>query len=135
MLLKVYGWKGANLIFAGLCLSCAAFGALMRPLELKVKIIEPEKKETDNVETSLQNISTTSNETSNKRKCSGWTRAISSLESKFQVVDQKQVTMANNNLAKGIIPMNTSTLMSHVVLGIDIRPNTELVKTFIAIII
>ena len=111
----------------------------MRPLELKVKIIEPEKKEMDITETSHQNIPITSietsKETSNKRKSSGWTRAISSLESKFQVVDQKQVTMANNNLAKGIIPMNTSTLMSHVVLGIDIRPNTELVKTFIAIII
>ena len=45
-LLSVYGWKGANLIFAGLCLNCAAFGALMRPLELKAKIIEPEKEET-----------------------------------------------------------------------------------------
>ncbi len=33
-LLDEYGWKGANLIFAGLCLNCAVFGALMRPLEL-----------------------------------------------------------------------------------------------------
>ena len=137
MLLKVYGWKGANLIFAGLCLSCAAFGALMRPLELKIKIIQPEKKETDNTETSLQNVPTTSietsNATSNKRKSSVWTRAISSLESKFQVVDKKQ--MAENTLAKGIIPMNTSTLMSHVVFGIEVNSNVKLVKTFIALII
>ena len=40
-LLTVFGWKGANLIFAGLCLNCAVFGALMRPLELKAKIIPP----------------------------------------------------------------------------------------------
>eukprot|EP00095_Tigriopus_kingsejongensis_P002022 snap_masked-scaffold1627_size33010-processed-gene-0.3 protein:Tk02022 transcript:snap_masked-scaffold1627_size33010-processed-gene-0.3-mRNA-1 annotation:"monocarboxylate transporter" len=30
------GWKGANLIFAGFCLSCSIFGALMRPLELEI---------------------------------------------------------------------------------------------------
>ena len=123
------------MIFAGLCLSCAAFGALMRPLELKVKIIEPEKKETNDNETSLQNIPTTSietsNETSNKRKSSGWTRAISSLESKFQVMDKKQMPMANNTLAKGIIPMNTSTLMSHVVFGIEESSNSKLVSIFI----
>ena len=35
-LLESYGWKGSNLIFAGLCFNCAVFGALMRPLELKV---------------------------------------------------------------------------------------------------
>lgn len=38
-LLEAYGWKGSNLIFAGLCLNCAVFGALMRPLELKAKVI------------------------------------------------------------------------------------------------
>ncbi|KRT80991.1 membrane transporter [Oryctes borbonicus] len=32
-LLEIYGWKGANLIFAGLILNCVVFGALMRPLE------------------------------------------------------------------------------------------------------
>lgn len=41
-LLEQYGWKGSNLIFAGLCLNCAVFGALMRPLELKAKVIEPD---------------------------------------------------------------------------------------------
>ena len=40
-LLEAYGWKGSNLIFAGLCLNCAVFGALMRPLELKAKVVEP----------------------------------------------------------------------------------------------
>ena len=40
-LLEAYGWKGANLIFAGLCLNCAVFGALMRPLELKAKEMPP----------------------------------------------------------------------------------------------
>ncbi len=35
-LLDLYGWRGANLIFAGLCLNCAVFGALMRPLELTI---------------------------------------------------------------------------------------------------
>ncbi len=35
-LLDVYGWRGANLIFAGLCLNCAVFGALMRPLEITI---------------------------------------------------------------------------------------------------
>lgn len=32
MLLENFGWKGANLILAGLILNCAVFGALMRPL-------------------------------------------------------------------------------------------------------
>ncbi|XP_018905157.2 uncharacterized protein [Bemisia tabaci] len=32
-LIEQYGWKGANLILAGLILNCAVFGALMRPLE------------------------------------------------------------------------------------------------------
>ncbi|XP_065156423.1 monocarboxylate transporter 14 isoform X2 [Atheta coriaria] len=32
-LIDAYDWKGANLILAGLILNCAAFGALMRPLE------------------------------------------------------------------------------------------------------
>ena len=36
-LVETYGWKGSNLIFAGLCFNCAVFGALMRPLELKAK--------------------------------------------------------------------------------------------------
>ena len=40
-LLSTFGWKGANLIFAGLCLNCAVFGALMRPLELKAKVVQP----------------------------------------------------------------------------------------------
>ncbi len=35
-LLFEYGWKGANMIFGALCLNCAIFGALMRPLELVV---------------------------------------------------------------------------------------------------
>ena len=39
-LIDVYGWRGANLIFAGLCLNCAVFGALMRPLELTVRTNE-----------------------------------------------------------------------------------------------
>ncbi|KAJ8969484.1 hypothetical protein NQ317_011490 [Molorchus minor] len=33
VLLESYGWRGANLILAGLILNCAIFGALMRPLE------------------------------------------------------------------------------------------------------
>ena len=41
-LLSIYGWKGANLIFAGLCLSCVAFGALMKPLKHKSKVEEQE---------------------------------------------------------------------------------------------
>ena len=40
---KEYGWRGANLIFAGLCLNCAIFGALMRPLVLTTETGEPEK--------------------------------------------------------------------------------------------
>lgn len=32
MLLQAYGWRGANLILAGLILNCVLFGALMRPL-------------------------------------------------------------------------------------------------------
>lgn len=32
MLLNAYGWRGANLILAGLILNCVIFGALMRPL-------------------------------------------------------------------------------------------------------
>ena len=31
-LLEEFGWKGANLILAGLILNCAIFGAMMRPL-------------------------------------------------------------------------------------------------------
>ena len=48
-LLSKFGWKGSNLIFAGLCLNCAFFGALMRPLELKAKITEPEEDEFDDI--------------------------------------------------------------------------------------
>ncbi|KAJ8962271.1 hypothetical protein NQ318_018250 [Aromia moschata] len=33
ILLEKYGWKGANLILAGIVFNCAIFGALMRPLE------------------------------------------------------------------------------------------------------
>ncbi|XP_031332551.1 monocarboxylate transporter 7 isoform X3 [Photinus pyralis] len=33
MLLDAYGWRGANIILAGLILNCIVFGALMRPLE------------------------------------------------------------------------------------------------------
>ncbi len=43
-LLEEYGWKGANIIFAGLCLNCCVFGALMRPLELAVREVPPPNK-------------------------------------------------------------------------------------------
>ncbi|KAJ8965758.1 hypothetical protein NQ314_003916 [Rhamnusium bicolor] len=33
VLLEAYGWRGANLVFAGIVISCTIFGALMRPLE------------------------------------------------------------------------------------------------------
>ena len=46
-LLKEYGWKGANLIFAGLCLNCAVFGALMRPLELTTRPVTLSNKKRD----------------------------------------------------------------------------------------
>ena len=49
-LLDTYGWKGSNLIFAGLCLNCAIFGALMRPLELKAKVVDPEDFNEENEE-------------------------------------------------------------------------------------
>merc|ERR550519_2367475 len=44
-LLEQYGWKGANIIFAGLCLQCAVFGALMRPLSLSVLVEEEVEEE------------------------------------------------------------------------------------------
>ncbi|CAH1236657.1 unnamed protein product [Diabrotica balteata] len=34
-LLVNYGWKGANLVLAALCLTCTIFGFLMKPLEYK----------------------------------------------------------------------------------------------------
>ncbi|KAJ8911076.1 hypothetical protein NQ315_015248 [Exocentrus adspersus] len=37
ILLRTYGWKGANLILAGIILNCVIFGALMRPLEYPKK--------------------------------------------------------------------------------------------------
>lgn len=37
VLLQTYGWKGANLILAGIILNCVIFGALMRPLEYPKK--------------------------------------------------------------------------------------------------
>ncbi|XP_044740488.1 uncharacterized protein LOC123301696 isoform X2 [Chrysoperla carnea] len=41
-LLEEYGWKGSNLILAGLILNCAICGALMRPLEYpKVPSVKP----------------------------------------------------------------------------------------------
>ena len=55
-LLSLYGWKGANLIFAGLCLSCVAFGALMKPLKPKSKVEEPEIQETSDFSRSLPPI-------------------------------------------------------------------------------
>ncbi|XP_018576658.1 monocarboxylate transporter 14 isoform X2 [Anoplophora glabripennis] len=36
-LLQIYGWKGANLILAGIILNCVIFGALMRPLQYPEK--------------------------------------------------------------------------------------------------
>ncbi|KAJ8962272.1 hypothetical protein NQ318_018251, partial [Aromia moschata] len=33
ILLEAYGWRGANLILAGIIFNCVIFGALMRPLE------------------------------------------------------------------------------------------------------
>jgi len=43
-LLENYGWKGANLIFAALCLQCAVFGALMRPLTVSVLVMEQDEE-------------------------------------------------------------------------------------------
>ena len=47
-LLEQYGWKGANLIFAALCLQCAVFGALMRPLTVEV-MVKTEEEEDENL--------------------------------------------------------------------------------------
>ena len=47
-LLEQYGWKGANIIFAALCLQCAVFGALMRPLSVDVVVKEDEEDPEDN---------------------------------------------------------------------------------------
>ncbi|XP_049844400.1 monocarboxylate transporter 3 isoform X2 [Schistocerca gregaria] len=33
ILLETFGWKGSNLVLAGVILNCAVFGAMMRPLE------------------------------------------------------------------------------------------------------
>jgi len=44
-LLDQYGWRGANIIFAALCLQCAVFGALMRPLSMSVMVEEEEEEE------------------------------------------------------------------------------------------
>nr|CAD7574695.1 unnamed protein product [Timema californicum] len=42
MLLENFGWRGANIILAGLILNCAVFGAMMRPLEFpKVPSCKP----------------------------------------------------------------------------------------------
>lgn len=47
-LLDVYGWKGANIVFAALCLQCAVFGALMRPLSVQVQVqVNDENDEED----------------------------------------------------------------------------------------
>lgn len=46
-LLDVYGWKGANIVFAALCLQCAVFGALMRPLSVQVQVNEENDEEED----------------------------------------------------------------------------------------
>jgi len=43
VLLNEYGWKGANIIFAALCLQCAVCGALMRPLDLTVNLEEEQE--------------------------------------------------------------------------------------------
>lgn len=44
-LLDKYGWRGANIIFAALCLQCAVFGALMRPLTMSVLVEEEEEED------------------------------------------------------------------------------------------
>ncbi|XP_018576651.1 monocarboxylate transporter 12 [Anoplophora glabripennis] len=44
VLLDRYGWKGANLILAGIIFNCAIFGALMRPLEYTKKDSESHTK-------------------------------------------------------------------------------------------
>ncbi|KAJ8969486.1 hypothetical protein NQ317_011492 [Molorchus minor] len=50
ILLDEYGWKGANLILAGIILNCAIFGTLMRPLEYP-------KNNTKNIKMGVQNSS------------------------------------------------------------------------------
>ena len=44
-ILKSLDWRGANLVFAGLCLMCGLFGALMRPLELTAAVDQDEEEE------------------------------------------------------------------------------------------
>lgn len=48
-LLEVYGWKGVNIIFAGLCLQCAVCGALMKPLEMSVIVDDIDDQEDETV--------------------------------------------------------------------------------------
>ena len=43
-LLNQYDWKVTMLFTAGLCLSCAIFGGLMRPLEEKIENMESDGK-------------------------------------------------------------------------------------------
>ena len=45
-LLDLYGWKGANMIFAALCFNCAICGSLMRPLELVITTLTPNSEPT-----------------------------------------------------------------------------------------
>ena len=42
-LLKNYGWEAAVWVVAGLYFTCIAFGALLRPLELKEGTVRPMK--------------------------------------------------------------------------------------------
>ena len=44
-LLGTVGWRGANLVFAGFCLMCGLFGALMRPLELTAQVEEQDEEQ------------------------------------------------------------------------------------------
>ena len=56
------GWKGANIIFAALCLQCAVFGALMRPLSVQVTLKEEEAAQDEdgweNISMQCKNICT-----------------------------------------------------------------------------
>lgn len=60
-LLGHFGWKGTNIIYAGFCLQCCVFGALMRPLELSISEKDPNSNPDQGKSLSLQLPDGTSN--------------------------------------------------------------------------
>ena len=90
-----FGWKGANMIFAGFCLFCCVFGALMRPLELAIELAPKHEDEDEDVDEENEDLD------GRKRK-----RLDSTISESTSFIDHRSRRASN--------PLSTSTSVVNV---------------------